>query len=84
MKTGGGDHPGAFVPFRQFRDGTHSVFGGVPGMVFDLPLSRPGFFLFAQPIPWARVLGSLSILIGFNLTAFLIGTAAFQARDIKS
>jgi ABC-2 type transport system permease protein len=41
-------------------------------------------FLFAQPIPWARVLGSLSILIGFNLTAFLIGTAAFQARDIKS
>jgi len=41
-------------------------------------------FLFAKPIPWSRILGSLSILAAFNLTAFLIGTAAFQARDIKS
>jgi ABC-2 type transport system permease protein len=41
-------------------------------------------FMFAKPIPWPRIAGSLAILGAFNLTAFLIGTAAFQARDIKS
>ena len=41
-------------------------------------------FLFANPIGWSRILGSLCVLIAFNLTAFLVGTAAFQARDIKS
>ena len=40
--------------------------------------------LFAQPIPWPRITGALCVLIAVNLTAFLIGTAAFQARDIKS
>jgi ABC-2 type transport system permease protein len=40
--------------------------------------------LFAKPIPWSRILGSLAILAAFNLSAFLVGTAAFQARDIKS
>ena len=41
-------------------------------------------FMFAKPIPWPRIAGSLAILGAFNLTAFLIGTAAFHARDIKS
>ena len=41
-------------------------------------------FVFAQPIPWERVVQSLCILLAINLTAFLIGAAAFQARDIKS
>lgn len=41
-------------------------------------------FLFAKPIGWSRILGSLCVLAAFNLTAFLVGTAAFQARDIKS
>jgi len=40
--------------------------------------------LFARPIPWERVVESLSVLIAFSLTTFLIGTAGFQARDIKS
>ncbi len=39
---------------------------------------------YSAPIPWARVIGSVAILMAFNLTTFLVGTAAFQARDIKS
>ena len=45
---------------------------------------RIWLFIYAQPIPWARIAESLSILMAFNLTTFLIGAAAFQARDIKS
>jgi ABC-2 type transport system permease protein len=45
---------------------------------------RAWLLVYAQPIPWERVSGSLLILAAFNLTAFLIGAAAFQARDIKS
>jgi ABC-2 type transport system permease protein len=41
-------------------------------------------YVFAKPIPWPRVLESLCILVAFNLTAFLVGAAAFHARDIKS
>ena len=33
--------------------------------------------LFAQPIPWWRVGESLSILFGFNLTFFIVGSAVF-------
>jgi hypothetical protein len=40
--------------------------------------------IFADPVPWERVIGSLLVLLAFNLTTFLIGAAAFQARDIKS
>jgi ABC-2 type transport system permease protein len=40
--------------------------------------------VYAQPIPWAQMGQSLCVLLAANLTAFLIGTAAFQARDIKS
>jgi ABC-2 type transport system permease protein len=45
---------------------------------------RSWLLVFAQPIPWERLVGSLLILLAFNLTTFLIGVAAFQARDIKS
>ena len=45
---------------------------------------RIWLFIYAQPIPWARIAESLCILLAFNLTAFLVGAAAFQARDIKS
>jgi ABC-2 type transport system permease protein len=40
--------------------------------------------VFAQPIPWAQIEQSLCVLLAVNLTTFLIGIAAFQARDIKS
>jgi ABC-2 type transport system permease protein len=45
---------------------------------------RMWLLTFADPIPWSRVAGSLTILIAFNITTFLIGAAGFQARDIKS
>jgi ABC-2 type transport system permease protein len=45
---------------------------------------RVWLLTYAQPIPWDRVCGSLCVLLAFNLTTFLIGAAAFQARDIKS
>jgi ABC-2 type transport system permease protein len=45
---------------------------------------RAWLLIFADPIPWDRVFGSLMVLFAFNVTAFLIGAAAFQARDIKS
>jgi ABC-2 type transport system permease protein len=40
--------------------------------------------VFAQPIPWWRIAGSLSLLLGFNFTFIAIGTTVFQVRDIKS
>ena len=45
---------------------------------------RVWWLVFADPVPWQRMLGSLLVLGAFNLTAFLVGAAAFQARDIKS
>ena len=45
---------------------------------------RGWLLIYADPVPWSRVAGSLCILLAFNLTTFLIGTAAFQSRDIKS
>ncbi len=45
---------------------------------------RIWLFIYAQPIPWARIAESLCILLAFDLTTFLVGAAAFQARDIKS
>ncbi len=41
-------------------------------------------WMFAQPVPWWRVAGSLSLLAGFNATFFIVGALAFQVRDIKS
>jgi ABC-2 type transport system permease protein len=40
--------------------------------------------VYAQPIPWSQLTQSVCVLLAFNLTTFLIGAAAFQARDIKS
>jgi ABC-2 type transport system permease protein len=40
--------------------------------------------IYAQPTPWPQVLGSFLVLLALNVSAFLIGAAAFQARDIKS
>jgi len=45
---------------------------------------RVWLLIFADPIPWERVIASLLILFAFNVTAFIVGVAAFQARDIKS
>jgi ABC-2 type transport system permease protein len=40
--------------------------------------------VYVQPIPWEQMGQSVCVLLAVNLTTFLIGTAAFQARDIKS
>jgi hypothetical protein len=40
--------------------------------------------VFLEPIPWSRMLESLSLLVGYNVTFFAVGAAAFQMRDIKS
>ncbi len=40
--------------------------------------------MFHQPVPLPDVGQSLSILIGYNLTFFIIGCSIFQVRDIKS
>lgn len=40
--------------------------------------------VFNQPLNWPRLLESLAIVIGGNLTAFIIGAMGFQVRDIKS
>jgi ABC-2 type transport system permease protein len=45
---------------------------------------RIWLFIYSNPTPWARIGESLCVLVAFNLTAFIIGTAAFQTRDIKS
>jgi ABC-2 type transport system permease protein len=40
--------------------------------------------MFQQPVPSGDIGQSLSILFGFNLTFFIIGSSIFQMRDIKS
>lgn len=45
---------------------------------------RMWLLVYSDPTPWDRVAGSLCILGAFCVTTFLIGAAAFQARDIKS
>jgi ABC-2 type transport system permease protein len=45
---------------------------------------RSWLLIYSHPLPWERIGGSLLILVAFNVTSFLIGAAAFQARDIKS
>jgi ABC-2 type transport system permease protein len=45
---------------------------------------RVWLLIFADPIPWERMAASLLVLLAFNVTTFLVGAAAFQARDIKS
>ncbi len=45
---------------------------------------RIWLFIYAQPTPWERIAQSLCVLLAFNFTTFLLGAAAFHARDIKS
>jgi ABC-2 type transport system permease protein len=45
---------------------------------------RIWLFTYAQPTPWPRIVESLWVLAAFNITVFLVGTAVFQVRDIKS
>ncbi len=45
---------------------------------------RVWLYIYADPTPWSRILGSVSVLVAFCLTAFLVGAAVFQTRDIKS
>jgi ABC-2 type transport system permease protein len=45
---------------------------------------RVWLLVFADPVPWGRMIGSLLVLFAFIITTFLVGAAAFQARDIKS
>lgn len=45
---------------------------------------RVWLLTYSVPTPWPRIAESLCILLAFNLSAFLVGLAAFQARDIKS
>jgi len=45
---------------------------------------RAWLLVYADPMPWDRVVSSLCVLLAANVTVFLIGVAAFQARDIKS
>lgn len=40
--------------------------------------------MFSQNIQWMKLVQSLCILLGFNLSFLIIGCAAFQVRDIKS
>ncbi len=45
---------------------------------------RAWLLVYTQPTPWDRMAQSVTILLAAVITTFLIGTAAFQARDIKS
>jgi ABC-2 type transport system permease protein len=45
---------------------------------------RSWLMVFARPTPWARIAESQCILIAVAVTAFIIGAAVFQVRDIKS
>jgi ABC-2 type transport system permease protein len=45
---------------------------------------RMWLYTYYDPIPWERIAGSMCILTAVACTAFLIGAAAFQTRDIKS
>ena len=40
--------------------------------------------VYVEPIPWAQMAESLCVLAAVSITTFLIGAAAFSARDIKS
>jgi ABC-2 type transport system permease protein len=40
--------------------------------------------VFKSPTPWPQILQSELILMGISATAFLVGSTAFQVRDIKS
>lgn len=39
---------------------------------------------FGQPMNVAEIVTNLSVIIGFSISAFIIGVCAFHVRDIKS
>jgi ABC-2 type transport system permease protein len=41
-------------------------------------------FVFAEDIPWARIIRSLTVLLAVDLSMFVVGAAVFQNRDLKS
>lgn len=45
---------------------------------------RIWLLIYSDPTPWDRVAASLCVLLAFSATTFLVGCAAFQARDIKA
>jgi ABC-2 type transport system permease protein len=45
---------------------------------------RIWLLIYQSPIQWQRITQSAIILAAFSITTFLIGSAAFHARDIKS
>ncbi len=45
---------------------------------------RSWIFVFAKPMPLAQIAESLCVLVGVNVTAFVIGATHFHMRDIKS
>jgi len=45
---------------------------------------RAWHYVYMQPVPYEQIVQAVCILLAVNLTTFLIGAAAFQARDIKS
>jgi ABC-2 type transport system permease protein len=45
---------------------------------------RCWLLVFSQPGAWPQIFRSLSIILGFNCAAFIIGLSAFHVRDIKS
>lgn len=45
---------------------------------------RGWLLVFNRPVDWLRLGQSLAILMGVNVTAFLVGLAGFHCRDIKS
>ncbi len=56
-----------------------------PYQQWFLPYHFRGWLLsYAQPVPWDRLGESVCVLLAVNFTTFLVGAAAFQARDIKS
>ena len=45
---------------------------------------RAWVLVFTQPTPWWQLAQSECVLLGFIVTAFIVGAAVFQVRDIKS
>jgi ABC-2 type transport system permease protein len=45
---------------------------------------RAWHYVYLQPVPREQIIQAVCILLAVNLTTFLVGAAAFQARDIKS
>jgi ABC-2 type transport system permease protein len=40
--------------------------------------------IFADPIPWALLVRNYTVILGANLSLFVLGVALFQGRDLKS